>query len=69
MKIMLRWRDDGVSNFKHEKQLGIDILKQHEIIEIYQTGIYKTRQYELVMTDSEQSIGIAAIEEEVQVLR
>lgn len=66
---MLKWRNNGETAFSDEKQLEVDTLKQHNLLEIYQLGQYQTRQYEIVMTDYEQSVGIATIEEQVRLQR
>ena len=69
MQISLRMRDNGDKGFGYERLLDVDLNKEHNILELRQLGIYQNRQYELVFTDDDQSIGIAAIEEEVQILR
>lgn len=69
MKIMMRVRDNGNKTFDYERHLEIDDNKLHDLIELRQLGIYQNRQYELTITDTNYFVGIATIEEEVQILR
>lgn len=66
-KFILRWNDDN-KGWSNEVEISLGEKGETEIIrEIYPMGIYRTRQYELVMTDGVQFV-MGDVEEDVEVL-
>lgn len=68
MKMSIKWRNDGDSAFEHERIVDFPTNLEHTLINLSQLGIYRTRQYEIVITDVDQSVGFVAIEEDVEFL-
>lgn len=66
-KLMLRWRDDNRS-WSNELQISLGNLGQTEtVIRCYPRGIYRTRQYEIVVSDS-VGVTFGEAEEDIDVL-
>jgi hypothetical protein len=67
MIIQLRWRDNGESQFDYEEQLLTEEAgKEFTLVDFFRLGQYKTRQYEIVVTD-DAVFSLAYVEENVEI--
>ena len=63
----LRWNDDN-KGWSNEMQISLGKMGDYEIVEeVFPFGIYRTRQYEIVMSDGVKFV-VGDIEEDVEVL-
>lgn len=68
-KLMIRWRDDGSSEWSNIIEIDLADVGETEFVHsLYRTGIYRTRQYEISATDN-VPIVMAEAEEDIEVLR
>lgn len=68
-KLMVRYRDNGNSQWSNIKEISLGAVGDKElVIEFRRTGIYKTRQYELSATD-DCGVTLAKAEEDFTILR
>lgn len=65
MNIMVRWRDDREQKWKDERQQ--ELTERLDWAYFQTPGIYRTRQYEISVTDNTPFVLISA-EEDVEVL-
>lgn len=66
-KLMVRWRDDN-KRWSNEHQIGLGLIGDSAIVgRLLRTGIYRTRQWEMSLTNV-ASVVIAEAEEDIEVM-
>jgi hypothetical protein len=66
MIVQVRWRDDGNSSFDYEEHVvTAEAGKEFTLVDFFRLGQYKTRQYEIVVTD-DAIFSLAWVEEDVE---
>lgn len=67
--IMVRYRTDGKATWSNERRISLGLLGDTDIIaRMTRLGIYRTRQYEIVLTDKTPLVLVGA-KEKIEVLR
>lgn len=68
-QFLVRWRDDGASEWKNWHELSLGDEGESELtVRLHRTGSYRTRQYEFLCNAEVQLVFINA-EEDIEVLR
>lgn len=67
-KLMVRWKDDN-KNWSNQHEISLGWAGQSEIVRrIKPKGVYRTRQYEFIITDS-VGVALGDAEEDIDILR
>jgi hypothetical protein len=67
--VMIKWRDDGKSTWSNEHWVSLGKIGETEFITtLHRLGIYRSRQYEIAVTDAVPLVIVDA-EAEVDLLR
>jgi hypothetical protein len=67
-EVMLRWRDNNGSEWSNERKISLGAIGNTELYaEIKQLGTYRSRQYEMVLTD-DAPVVLVDVDEDVEEL-